>query len=172
MKSLVSTLIAVGLLAPQATYAEIVIHNSGSVTSYTSSSAHSGGQSASSGESVTTGDASASAYSETHVSSDANGSVHVKVETSENGVTETREYSNTIATNTPIKVEVRASSKNGVATSSIRVNGSDAGHKATPQESKEVSPHATTTAQESVKIFFSIKIPSIFRKILSLFSWF
>ena len=170
MKSLITTLLTIGLIAPQVTYANITISNNGSVSSYTSSSANSGGQSASSGENVTTGDASASAYSETHVSSDSeSGNVHVKVETNENGAVKTQEYSNSTPTNTPVKVEIRASSHNGEATSSIRVNGSDVGHEVTPQEFKETSPRATTTTQESVRIFFSIKIPSIFKKVFSFF---
>ena len=82
MKSIVSTLIAIGIIAPYGSvYAEVYVSNSGTVVSETSASANTGGQHASSGQTITTGDASASASVETRVNGIDGGAVKIKVAT-------------------------------------------------------------------------------------------
>ena len=170
MKSLVSTLIAIGAIIPAGTaYAEIVIHNSGSVSSYTSASASTGGQRASSGQSITTGDASASAHSETRVDG-AGGSVNVKVETSENGVVQTKEYSQPLESGKGVKVEVNASSKNGVSTSTIRVNNTEVeSHVGTSSGATSWGIFKASPQGSRLHVLFSTTLPDIFKHIFGFF---
>ena len=172
MKSLVSTLIVIGAIIPAGTaYAEIVIHNSGSVSSYTSASASTGGQSASSGQSITTGDSSASAHTETHINDgSAGGSVNVKVETSENGTVQTKEYSQPLEFGKGVKIEVNALSKNGVSTSSVRVNNTEVESQVGTTSGATPPGIFKTSLQGSrLHVLFFATVPDIFKHIFGFF---
>ena len=180
MRSLITTLLAIGLATPTsgayALWIDNMIDNAkaGNGTYIEShASAESGGQTAAAGQTVTTGNASASSRVETH-SGTSGGEVKVKVETSENGNANTEEYTKSFAPGVGTKVDVHASSKNGVSTSTIRVNGAEVlpqkstDSEASPRNS-EATPPLPTHVESQIKTFFSVKIPAILSHIFSFF---
>ena len=179
MKSLITTLLAIGIIMPASSaYAMSVSDiidmakagNGVSVESH--ASANSGGQVVTGGQTVTTGDSSASTYTETHINDgQSGGSAHVKVETTENGETKTQEYTKPIEKGEGAKVEVNASSNNGVSTSSVRVNDRDVETKADVETAASTSAQtaAASTAASKFSSFFSVKIQSVFKKVFAFF---
>lgn len=175
MKSLITTLIALGLIAPHATYAmsihEIIENAKAGSGIYVEShsSASTGGQTAAAGQTVTTGDASASSHVEIR-SDTSGGSVKVNVSTSGNGTTTVQEYTQPIEAGIGAKVEVNASSKNGESKTEVKVND-------TTIEPTQKTAAATTSApvptpivsQSKFVTFFSVKIPGIFKQLFSFF---
>ena len=164
MKSLITTMLAIGVLVPASSvYAMSVDEmidnakagNGISVESHASAST--GGQTAAAGQSVLTGDSSASSNIETHIKDgNAGGSVHVKVETTQNGTTTTEEYSKDLAPGEGVHVEVGTSSARGTASSTAGTS---------------TVPHASSTIAVHTKTFFSLKkLPDFFRRIFA-FIW-
>ena len=185
MKSLITTLLAIGIALPTSSAYAMSVNDiidmakategthSGSTYVESHASANSGEQVVTGGQTVTTGDSSASAYTETHVNAGSDGgSVHVKVETTENGETKTREYTKPIEKGEGAKVEVQAASNNGVSTSSVRVNDKDVETKADVEAaaSTSVQTAAVSAADSPFTSFFSVTIPSIFKKVFA-FLW-
>jgi hypothetical protein len=173
--SLITTLVAFGLLAPSGTvYADhwidemIESAKAGNGTVVEShSSASTGGQTAASGQTVTTGDASASSHTETRINTNGSGgTVEVKIQKTVNGETVKEEYTKTVEPNEPVRVEVNAEarSEDGIekATSSVNVNG----ETQSPQ-----SETKTTGADAAFEIstFFTASVPNFFKRIASFF---
>ncbi len=128
------------------------------------SSVSTGGKVAGSGESVVTdGDVSASSRSETHINIGANGGeAKVKIETSRNGETETREYEKKVEAGDPLRLDVSArTDENGSVVEVITENAS--GTKEVVEESGAPtdSPESSVfmdrfeQALKSVPTFFS-----------------
>lgn len=134
-------ILAIVLIAPFFISAEVVIENSGSVHSVTSSSVSTGGNSVGSGGSVTTGNASASSKSE--VTSGSGGSnVKIETTTSVNGEMVTKTVEKNLKAGEPVSVEVYSEAESGKkAESSIVVNG----------EPIEASNVATVTEESIVR---------------------
>lgn len=168
--SLVSTLVALGLLAPaHAAYAldmdaliEAAKNGDGTYVE-THSSVSTGGQTAKGGESVQTNDASASSYTEI-ISGEDGGEVKVKIETSENGETETKEFTAPIPKGEGVSVEVNAESKDGEASAEVKVDG-----EVVETDSNE-SQTASAAVSTKISLLFTEKIPSFLKKIFSFFS--
>ncbi len=128
------------------------------------SSASTGGQTAASGQSVTTSDSSASSHTETRINTNGNGgTVEVKVEKTENGVTTKEEYSKPIAPNEPVHVDVNvaASSDEKSAETNVLVN-----------EEAQASEDSSTAAKSEISTFFTASVPGFFKKVFSFFVWF
>lgn len=170
MKSVISILMAFGLIAPATTYAMtldemIAAAAAGYGTIVEShSSVSTGGQTAESGESVVTGDASASSHVQIN-SSNSGGSVEVKTETTKNGVTETKEYSQELKPGEGAHVEASASATDEGTESEVRVDGEvvDAG---------AANASAASAVAADISAFFTTTIPSVFEKIVGFFWWF
>ncbi len=152
------------------------------IESHTSASASSGGQTAGAGQSVTDGDVSASSHVETNINAnDSGGSVHVKVETSKDGVTEAQEYTKSIAPGEGIDLDVSTSSSSGGASVSVKVKvrGWDPGKKESATSSDDASSLDDETSSSSlshsasvaadVGTFFTAKLPDFFKRIFSFF---
>lgn len=141
MKKHLTTIAILSLLSPSITAAEIMIQNSGSVTSKTSSSVSTGGNEVDSGGTVVTGNASASSKSE--ITSGSNGgTVHIETSTEVNGEKQTQVVEKTLRANEPISVEVHSKSVSGKRPeTSITVNG----------EEQADSGFATVTAETVVR---------------------
>lgn len=162
--SLVTTLIALGLLVPAHTAfafdldAMIEAAKAGNGTYVeTHSSASTGGQTARSGENIQTGDVSASSYTSINANNEG-GQAQVQVETTQNGETKTTEYSEDIPKGEGVQVEVKAEAKNSEATSEVLVN-----NEVVEQATKA---HATTSV---VVDFFTETVPDIFKKVVGFF---
>jgi hypothetical protein len=173
MKSLITTLVTIGLIAPTgAAYAididtmiEAAKNGNGTYVE-THSSVSTGGQTAQSGENVQTGDAHASSYTEIHADNDG-GEVKVKIETSENGETTTKEFTQDIPKGEGVKVEASAESNNGESSAEVKVN--DEVVEADTSESHTASASAAVSAR--ISLLFTEKIPSLFKRVFSLFRW-
>jgi hypothetical protein len=167
--SLVTTLLTLGLIAPaHAAYAldmdaliEAAKNGDGTYVE-THSSVSTGGQTARGGENVQTGDASASSYTEINAGNDG-GTVKVKVETSENGKTQTKEYSQDIGAGDSANVQVNAESKDGESNVEVNVDG-----EVVESDSQTASVAASVGAK--VSLLFTEKIPSFFKKLFGFFS--
>jgi hypothetical protein len=118
-------IIALLLVVPFITSAEVVISNSGSIKSVTTSTASTGGNSVGSGGAVVTGDASASSKSE--VTSGGDGAdVHIETSTTVNGETKTQTIEKTLKASEPVKVEVHSKSVSGQKSeTSIKINSEE-----------------------------------------------
>jgi len=167
--SLVTTLLALGLIAPAGSaYAldlDAIIEAAKENGTYveTHSSASTGGQTVRGGESIKTNDASASSHTEINAGSNG-GSVKVKIETSKNGETQTKEYSQEIPAG-GVKVEANATADDGGSSAEVKVDG-----KVVEGESQTASAGAAFNAK--VSLLFSEKIPRFVKKFLNLFAWF
>lgn len=158
--------IAILLLSPLMASAEIVVSNSGSIQSHTSSSASTGGNEVGEGGTVVTGNASASSKSEVKSGSDGT-NVHIETSTEVNGQTETNVVDKTLKANEPVSVEVNSKAVSGKKPeTSIHVNGEEEASSAvasvteatiTRTEPPHVNVFVSLTARVSVAIksFFS-----------------
>jgi len=172
MKSLITTLLTIGVLAPiGAAYAldidemiEAAKNGNGTYVE-THSSVSTGGQTAKGGENVQTGDAHASSYTEIRADNNG-GEVKVKIETSENGETKTKEFTQEIPKG-GVKVEANAESKDGKSSAEVKVNGE------VVEADSNVSQAASVSAAVSAKIslLFTEKIPNLFKRMLGIFAW-
>jgi len=115
MKNLLSALLVIGFAVPGAANAEWIdeiiqsAQAGNGIYVETHSSASSGGQTVQGGQTVTTGPSSASSYVESHINANnSGGTVEVKVETTHDGVTETKEYADDIASGEAVNVNVSA----------------------------------------------------------------
>lgn len=183
MKSLITTLLTIGILAPVGTaYAFVDVDaliekaKQGQGTYVESnSSVSTGGQTARSGETVTTGDVSASSHTETVIKADGSGSsVHVETSTTENGVTKKQTLSKDFAPEETVHVNANASSENGQATSEIKVNDTviEADTAVETQSTIETTGAASASQSQGTLLRKISKLPSKIRKFLSaLFSW-
>lgn len=154
---------------------EIRVSNNGSIYNETSASASSGGQSAAAGQSVESGDVSSSSHVETYINAgNEGGTVQVKVETSQNGETETQEYTEEIEPGKPVRVDVSAKSDSDGSNVEMRVNGESTEGEdvaSSTDESKEINALARVTALAKVEHALS-SIPSFFKKVFNFFwSW-
>jgi hypothetical protein len=190
MKSLVTTLITIGLLSPLATYAagdsafdnyvqhmkDAAAEGNGIVVE-THASASSGGQTASAGQAVTDGDVSASSHVETNINSnDDGGTVQVHVETSENGETETKDYTDEIQPGEPVKVQVSAHADSEGIKVETKVKAESAIAEAeadTASSSEEAAATSDVHADAETGIEKVIMaVPNFFKKVLGfLFGW-
>lgn len=164
--SLVSTLIALGLIAPaHAVYAfdldSMIEAAKGGNGTYveTHSSVSTGGQTSHGGENVQTGDASVSSHTEIHAGEDG-GTVKVKIETTENGETKTKEFMHDIPKGEGVKVEANAESTDGEASSEVKVN----------DEVLEVKSETHSATTSAVVGFFTETIPGLFKKVVGFFA--
>lgn len=168
MKSLITTLLTIGLVAPVGAYAfdmDAIIEaakNGNGTYVETNSSVSTGGQRAGSGESVQTGDAHASSHTEIHANDDG-GEVKVKIETSKNGETKTEEYSQPIEKGKGVDVRVNASVTDDESKTEVTVDGDK-------KETNESHTSSATAAFETTISFFSEKIPNVFKRVFS-FLW-
>jgi len=105
------------LLAPSAAYA-----GNADVTSYTSASADTGGNSVGSGGSEYAGSASASVHSTTIVNDDG-GSVDVHVEISRDGATSSQSYHADAAPGQAVRIDVATSSGKGSVGAHVEAHG-------------------------------------------------
>lgn len=162
---LVSTLIALGVVIPaHATYAldmdelvQAAMDGNGTYVE-THASASSGGQT-SQGGTMQTSDVSASSYSEI-ITGTEGGEVNVKVETSENGETLAKEFTQEIPAGEGVKVQATAESTDGEAAIEVKVN----------DEVVETGAAATAAATTSaVADFFTETIPGFFKKVVGFF---
>ena len=175
--SLVTTLLAFGLLAPTGTvyadhwidgiiesakagYGTVIIENNSSVST--------GGQTAASGQTVTTGDVSASSHTETRINAnDSGGSVQVNIQKTVNGETVKESYEQEIAPNEPVHVEVnaKATSVRGETTSetSVELNGE------AQQPQAETHENAPEDAGFEIATFFTASVPNFFKKVVGFF---
>lgn len=166
--SLVSALVAVGLIAPVgAAYAfsiddmiEAAKNGNGTYVE-THSSVSTGGQTVRGGTSVQTGDASASSYTEI-ISGEDGGEVKVKIETSENGETNTKEFTAPIPKGEGVTVEANAESVDGESNAEVKVDGEVVG--------SNESQMASAAVGAKISLLFTEKIPSFFKKLFSFFT--
>lgn len=164
--SLVTTLIALGLLVPAHTafafdmdaLIEAAKNGNGTYVE-THSSASTGGQSASGGETTTTGEARASSYTKINANNDG-GTVQVKIDASSDGKTKTTEYTEEIPKGEDVKVKATAESKDGEASGEVKVNGE------VVEAEEAMESHATTSL---VVDFFIETIPDLFKKVVGFF---
>jgi hypothetical protein len=128
------------------------------------SSASTGGQTAASGQSVTTGDVSASSHTETRINANGSGgTVEVKVEKTENGVTTKQDYSKSVEPGEPVhvNVNVEASSDSEAGETTVVANGTT-----------EEPVRGEAEEQSEVATFFAASVPNFFKKVFSFFLWF
>ncbi len=167
--SLITTLLTIGSLMPTAAYAldidaliDAAKEGNGTYVE-THSSVSTGGQTVKSGESVQTADAHASSYTEINAGSDG-GTVTVEIETSENGETSTKEYTQAIPKGEGVHVEANAESKGGESNAEVKVNGEVV-------EGETHTASASSAFNEKVTLLFTEKIPNLFKKVFSLFAF-
>lgn len=173
--SLITTLLAFGLIAPSGTvYADhwidemIESARAGNGTVVEShSSVSTGGQTAASGQTITTGDASASSHTETRINANGSGGiVEVMIEKTVNGETVKEEYQKEVKPGEPVHVEVssEASSEGGIenAESSVKVNS----ETQKPQEHEE---SADGGVGFEIKTFLTASVPNFFKRMASFF---
>jgi len=142
----------------------------GTVIIENTSSVSTGGQTAAAGESVTDGDVSASSHVETTINANNDGgTVQVKVETSQNGKTETKEFTKPIGAGESVKVNVSTHSDS----SGTKV---EADAQTTSDESEEASttPEDTGNAWAEVTIETRVEkafkaVPNFFKRIFHFF---
>ncbi|OGG60152.1 hypothetical protein A2765_01115 [Candidatus Kaiserbacteria bacterium RIFCSPHIGHO2_01_FULL_56_24] len=189
MKSLVTTLLAIGMISPFVTYAAVdsgfdnyvqhikeAAEAGNGIVVETHSSASSGGQTASAGQAVTDGDVSASSHVETNINSNnGGGSVQVHVETSQNGKTETKDYQTTIKPGEPVKVNVSAHADSEGSEVVTKVNGESAvsenGDVASSSD-EEVGAASINNVEVGAESGFEkalMMVPNFFKKIFSFF---
>jgi hypothetical protein len=177
MKSLITTLITIGLLAPAgASYAfsiqEMIEAAKGGNGTYVEShsSVSTGGQTVKNGETVITGDSSASSHVETRINAGNNGGeVSVKVETSENGKTETKEFTQPIKEG-GVKVEANAEIKNGEYKAEVKVNDEPVEASQSSKAGAQVASVSPVTSESKVSLLFTTRIPDFFKKLFG-FLW-
>ncbi len=135
-------IIALIIIIPFFTSADVSISHSGSVKSVTTSSASTGGNSVDAGGSVVTGDSSASSKSE--VTSGTSGTdVHIETATTVNGETKTHTLDKTLKAGEPVSVEVNSKAVSGQkAETSILIN----------DEELAATSAATVTADTVVRV--------------------
>lgn len=187
MKSLVSTLLTVSLFAPSATFAlsiDDIIANAkagGATVVESHSSASTGGQTVTSGQSVTTGASSASSHIETRINSGTEGGeVKVKVETTENGVTQTEEYTKPVASGEKVHI-VTGAGTSSKAQGSVQAQAGATAPAPTSSTTASISNAPTSTqvtnteaqkAPSSTRILFVETIPHLFKKVFAFLWWF
>ncbi|MEK7509710.1 MAG: hypothetical protein AAB605_03280 [Patescibacteria group bacterium] len=192
MKSFVKTIFMAFVLLPGLVFAdswiERVIHDAqegnGTVIIENTSSVSTGGQTAASGQAVSTGDSSASSKVETHINanSETGGSVEVKVETSKDGVVETKEYSKDLAPDEPVNVNVSAtvdSKGSAIETNLEAASAAQGDEEAASSTAEDAAIAEETSVKEDIKIVFGAAfdaaletIPNFFKKVFSFFWWF
>lgn len=175
IRSLITTMLTFGLLLPAGAYADDWIRNmietakagSGTVIIENSSSVSTGGQTASGGQAVTTGDVSASSHTETRINTNGSGgSVEVKVETSQNGVTETREYSQKVEKDQAVHVEAEALATPDKTETEVRIDGQIVATETPSLKSSE----AEIPVESKIETFFTASVPNFLKKIIG-FIW-
>ena len=174
MNKLLAISILTMITIPAATYADWIddmveaAKAGGGVVVESHSSASTGGQTASGGQTVTTGDVSASSHTQTTINTGSEGgTVEVKVQTSKNGETQTKEYSHKIDSSEGVHVEVAATASDQGSKEEVRVDGevveSDvASHSA----ETEVTTHTADSPS------FVESVPHFLKKVLNFFWWF
>ena len=136
----------------------------GTVIIENTSSVSTGGQTAAAGESVTDGDVSASSHVETTINANNDGgTVQVKVETSQNGKTETKEFTKPIEADEGVKVNVSAhSDSNGTKV--------EADVKTTSDESEDASSTTTEdTGNAWVEVTIETRVEKAFKAVPNFF---
>jgi len=180
MKSLITTLLAFGLIWPAATYAftieELIEAAKAGNGTYVEShsSVSTGGQTARSGETVVTGDSSASSHVETRINSNnEGGTIDIKIETSKNGEVKTTEYSKQIEKDKSVRIDANAEVTDTDSKVQIEIDGeaveSETTEKTaeTPAENNVAS--VIIASESKFSLLFTEKIPSAFKKVLSFF---
>ena len=171
MKSLITTLLTIGIIVPGATYAfsmdDIIEAAKAGNGTYveTHSSVSTGGQTATGGENVQTGDANASSYTEINAGPDG-GEVKIKIETGANGETKTQEFTQPIEKGEGIKVEANASIKDGDSESEVKVNDEEVASNSNNSQTAS----ASVAISSKISLLITQKIPLFFKKIFSFFS--
>ncbi len=165
-------IIAFVLIAPFIISAEIVVQNSGSIKSVTTSSVSTGGNSVSADGSVVTGDASATSKSQ--VTSGAEGTdVHIETTSTVNGETVTKTVEKTLKAGEQVSVEANSKSVSGQkAETSIKINNEEVAATGVATVSAETI--ARTGGQEAKgNIFVSIgaRISLAIKSIFSIFKF-
>lgn len=132
------------------------------------SSVSTGGQVAGSGQAVVTdGDVSSSSHVETYINAGSNGgSAQVKVETSKNGVTETKEYSQEVGKGEPVHINVSAKATNAEE-AKVEVRGWDAEKKETV--ALEPATTSTTETKTSARIVIQERLESALKSVPGFF---
>ncbi|OGG73335.1 hypothetical protein A3A38_01440 [Candidatus Kaiserbacteria bacterium RIFCSPLOWO2_01_FULL_53_17] len=191
MKSLTTTILATALILPGLAFAasdpfdvyvermiKAAQEGNGTVIIENSSSISTGGQTAASGEAVSTGPSSASSKVETHINANnSGGSVEVKIETSKDGVVETKEYSKELGPDEPVNVNVSA--EVNTEGTKVEVRGWDpVVKKEAAMEENASSTETADDAEAAVGIETEIKtsiekalkaVPNFFKRIFSFF---
>ncbi len=186
LTSLVTMLIATGLVVPHATLAATsnsiqVSVQGGTVITESHSSASSGGQTVTSGGNVSTGDSSASSRVETNISSGSDGgTLDVTFESTENGVTQKESYAKEFAPGEKIQVVVGAGTSTKAKSSSPAQSEALAQKKTATTSTVTVAGSTTVVASATVSrtarslthTLFSEKIPTLFKKVFAFLWWF
>lgn len=151
---------------------EAAAEGNGTVIIENHSSVSTGGQTAAAGQSVTDGDVSASSHVETYISTnDDGGTVQIKVETSENGETETHEYTEDIEPGEPVNVNVSAHADPDGADVQMSMGGESVDMEDIDTEDAEDPNGVRITVAATVEHALD-SIPEFFKKVFSFFwSW-
>lgn len=160
------SLTALLFLTPSMSAAEIVIQNTGTISSKTTSSASTGGNVVEEGGSVTTGNASASSKSEVTSGSDG-GNVHIETSTTVNGETKTQVVDKTLNKGEPVSVEVNSQAVAGQKPeSSVKINGVEQNGSGVATVTEE-----TVTRTDFPRVSVLTRVKSVVHSILSFFKF-